>query len=73
MRRVIKQRIRRKSEGVDLAMDVNADVVVNVGGSKAATQRHDRRTAQAGEPVRREADEPASDDRQDDDPKGRER
>jgi hypothetical protein len=33
MRRVIRQRIRRTGEGVDLAADINADIVINVGRS----------------------------------------
>jgi hypothetical protein len=33
MRRVIRQRIRRSGEGVDLAADINAEIVINVGRS----------------------------------------
>jgi hypothetical protein len=33
MRRVIRKRIRRKEPGLDLAVDFNADIAVNLGGS----------------------------------------
>ena len=33
MRKVIRRHVRRQSGGVDLAMDVNAVVAVNTGGS----------------------------------------
>ena len=33
VRRVIRKRIRRHEDGLDLAMDLNADIVVNVGRS----------------------------------------
>jgi hypothetical protein len=33
MRRVIRRNIRTRSDGVDLAMDVNAVIAVNTGGS----------------------------------------
>jgi hypothetical protein len=35
MRRVIQRRVRRRSGGIDLAMDVNAAVSVNDGPSSA--------------------------------------
>jgi hypothetical protein len=34
MRKVIRRHIRRRSEGVDLAVDVNAVIAVNRGTSK---------------------------------------
>ena len=34
MRRVIRKRIRHKQDGVDLAIDFNADVAINVGRSR---------------------------------------
>ena len=33
MRRVIRRRIRHREDGVNLAIDFNADVVVNVAGA----------------------------------------
>ena len=35
MRRVIRKRIRRHEDGLDLAIDFNADVVVNTGRSQS--------------------------------------
>jgi hypothetical protein len=35
MRRVIRQRVRRRSGGVDVAMDVNAAISVNDGPSQS--------------------------------------
>ncbi|MGH2969049.1 MAG: hypothetical protein ACRDK0_08285 [Solirubrobacteraceae bacterium] len=37
MRRVIRRRIRHTKDGVDLAVDFNADVSVNVGPQRPAT------------------------------------
>jgi hypothetical protein len=37
MRRVIRRQLRRRSSGVDLAMDVNAVVAVNSGTSGATS------------------------------------
>jgi hypothetical protein len=34
MRRVIRKRIRRTEDGLDLAVDFNADIAINVGGSR---------------------------------------
>jgi hypothetical protein len=67
MRRVIKKRIRRSGEGVDIALDLNADVAINVGGAGG----RDRRTAQAGEPPRPPAGDPG--ERKGSDQKGRKR
>jgi hypothetical protein len=36
MRKVIRKRIRHKEEGLDLALDLNADVAINVGRSRPA-------------------------------------
>ena len=36
MRRVIRKSIRRKEEGLDLAVDFNADIVINTGSSRPA-------------------------------------
>jgi hypothetical protein len=36
MRRVIRRRIRHTEEGLDLAVDFNADVSINVGQSRPA-------------------------------------
>jgi hypothetical protein len=66
MRRVIRKRIRHKAEGVDLALDLNADVAVNTGGSPAPQQQRDR--------GRREEDSPEKPgERETRDPEGRER
>jgi hypothetical protein len=35
MRRVIRRRIRHTEDGLDLAVDFNADIAVNVGRSDA--------------------------------------
>jgi hypothetical protein len=53
MRRVVHKRIRRTEDGVDLAIDFNADIAINVGPTRPAAER-DRG---AGAPVER--DEPA--------------
>jgi hypothetical protein len=34
MRRVIRRHIRRRTDGLDLAMDLNAVIAVNSGGSQ---------------------------------------
>jgi hypothetical protein len=66
MRRVIRKRIRQKTEGVDLALDLNADVAINTGGSQVAQEQHDRR--------RREEDSPERPgERQEPDTEGRKR
>jgi hypothetical protein len=66
MRRVIRKRIRQKAEGVELALDFNADVAINTGGSQVAQEQHDRR--------RREEDSPERPgERQEPDTEGRER
>ena len=36
MRRVIRRQIRRKEDGLDLAIDFNADIAVNVGSNRPA-------------------------------------
>ena len=56
MRRVIRKRIRRKTDHLNLAVDVNSDIAVNVGGSHHTARRRDRPTKQAGEAARPEAD-----------------
>ena len=37
MRRVIRKRVRRREDGLDLAVDVNADIAINVGRSHQST------------------------------------
>jgi hypothetical protein len=39
MRRVIRKRIRHQEDGLDLAVDFNADVAVNVGRSRPVEPR----------------------------------
>lgn len=34
MRRVIRKRVRHKEDGLDLAVDFNADIAINVGRSR---------------------------------------
>jgi hypothetical protein len=73
MHRVIRKRIRRKTDGVDLALDLNADVAINVGDSNVTTGQRDRRTGAAGETGAGEADSPREPgEREATDPKGRE-
>ena len=36
MRRVIRKRVRHQEDGLDLAIDFNADVAINVGRSRPA-------------------------------------
>ena len=36
MRRVIRKRVRHKEDGLDLALDFNADIAINVGRSRPA-------------------------------------
>ena len=36
MRRVIRRQIRHKEDGLDLAVDFNADVAINVGRARPA-------------------------------------
>ena len=38
MRRVIRRRIRHTQDGLDVAIDFNADVAVNVGRARAVTE-----------------------------------
>jgi hypothetical protein len=38
VRKVIRQRIRRREDGLDLAVDLNADIAVNVGRSQRGTK-----------------------------------
>jgi hypothetical protein len=65
MRRVIRRRIRRKENGLDLAVDLNADVAVNVGRSRPG------QVADAGAPEdTRPAEDPARTD--DSDQQGKE-
>jgi hypothetical protein len=42
MRRVIRKSIRRKEDGLDLAMDINADVQINV--ARGRVQERDPQT-----------------------------
>jgi hypothetical protein len=67
MRKVIRRHIRRRSEGVDLAVDVNAVIAVNRGTSKTdavqSTSIVQDATARAGDK------EPPPATRQDDSPK----
>ena len=73
MRQVIRRRIRRKTDGVDLAVDFNADVAVNVGGSHATTGQRGRPAEQAGEQAPGAAESPERPgDTEATDPKGRE-
>jgi hypothetical protein len=48
IRKIIQRRIRRRSEGVDLAGDVNAVISANVGRGRSATHAASRRTAVSG-------------------------
>jgi hypothetical protein len=65
MRRVIRKRVRHKTEGVDLALDLNADVAINTGGPRVAREERDRR---------RDEDPPERPgEREEPDTKGRER
>jgi hypothetical protein len=50
MRRVIRKRIRRKEDGLDLAVDFNADIAVNVGRSNARTVAGAEKPAEDDEP-----------------------
>ena len=55
MRKVIRRHVRRRSEGVDLAVDVNAVIAVNRGTSKTdavqSTSIVQGATARAGDDV----------------------
>ena len=42
VRRVIRKRIRRHEDGLDLAMDLNADIVVNVGRTPPDSEDDER-------------------------------
>lgn len=55
MRRVIRKRVRHKEDGLDLALDFNADIAINVGRSRPAPVSDD--TAPEAEP---EPEPPAS-------------
>jgi hypothetical protein len=48
IRKIIQRRIRQRSEGVDLAGDVNAVVSANVGRGHSATHAASRQTAVSG-------------------------
>jgi hypothetical protein len=66
VRRVIRKRFRQKTEGDDVALDFNAEVAINPGGSQVAQEQHDRR--------RREEDSPdRPGERREPDTEGRER
>jgi len=70
---VIRRRIRRKTDGVDLAVDFNADVAINVGGSQATTGQRDRRAEQASGQAPGKAESPRTPGEPEaTDPKGRE-
>jgi hypothetical protein len=44
MRRVIRERIRKRGRGLDLALDLNADIAVNLGrASEPGTRKTERR------------------------------
>jgi hypothetical protein len=60
MRRVIRKSIRRKEDGLDLALDVNADIAINVGTSqpgRAAPETPERQE----EPARPDSNEEGKD------------
>jgi hypothetical protein len=60
MRRVIRKSIRRKEDGLDLALDVNADIAINVGTSqpgRAAPETPER----PEEPARPDSNEEGND------------
>ena len=74
MHRVIRQRVRRKTNGVDLALDLNADIAINAGDSNVTTGQRDRRTEAAGGTAAGEAESPREPgEREGTDSKGRER
>src|SRR3954452_8798998 len=52
VKRIIRKRIRRVGNGIDLAADVNADVQVNVG-SRRSTSAPASRPPSAGAPSKR--------------------
>ena len=52
MRRVIRKRIRRKEDGLDLAIDFNADIVINTGAT--GTDDGDEGEDDPGDPAREE-------------------
>jgi hypothetical protein len=66
MRKVIRRHIRRRSEGVDLAVDVNAVIAVNRGTSK--TEAVQSNSIVQGATARAGDDEPKPAAQQDDSP-----
>jgi hypothetical protein len=60
MRKVIRRRIRHTQDGLDLALDLNADVAINVGPSRPAD------VADAAEEAERPVDDPARPEANDD-------
>ena len=57
MRRVIRRRIRHTQDGLDVAVDFNADVAINVGQSGATTTAAPEEPAPAEDPAPPEANE----------------
>jgi hypothetical protein len=62
MRRVIRKRIRRKEDGLDLAIDFNADIAINTGGSRPAPA-HDAPAGEADRPPEQPAPDHGPDER----------
>jgi hypothetical protein len=58
MRRVVRKKIRHKEDGLDLAVDFNADVAINVGRSRPAVSDE---PVDAGRPPREDPAQPESD------------
>jgi hypothetical protein len=65
MRRVIRKRIRRTGDGVDLMADINAEIAINVGRSTvppterppdAPTQRPTSASSGGSDPESRQSD-----------------
>jgi len=53
MRRVIQQRIRKRAPGFDLALDLNADIAINLNRSGPPPPRTAERRHTAGQDGRR--------------------
>ncbi|MDQ6915668.1 MAG: hypothetical protein M3155_07650 [Actinomycetota bacterium] len=57
MRRVIRKRIRRKGQGIDLVADVNAAISINEGGAGERTETHTSSHQRVVQDSRRTEDE----------------
>jgi hypothetical protein len=57
MRRVIRRRIRHTEEGLNVAIDFNADVAINTGQDRPAPAAHDEEAKDDPDPSKASEEE----------------